>query len=113
MLVKNNDNRKTSITIEPLTKEKQQEEEAFRDILLLLQNLLEREEKTVLMVIDCLYEIGSVHLINKKIASKPVNDLLKAIRRFPKPAFKVIALYLVKKKAPLAITQWLYAKVKP
>jgi len=113
MLVKNNQDRKTSIIVQPLTQEKQRDEENFRDILLLLQNLLEREEKTVLMIIDSLYEIGSVHLINKKIASKPLNDLLKAIRRWPKPVFKIIALRWVKKNSPLAITKWLYAKVKP
>lgn len=102
----------STIIVKPLTEEKRQQEERFRDILLLLENLLEREDKTVMMILDCLYDIGSVNLINKKIASRPLNDLIKSIAKFPKPLFKILALRWVKKNSPLAITKWLYGKVK-
>jgi hypothetical protein len=114
MLVENNQKSQnsTSLVVRSLSEEKRREEENFRDVLILLCNLLEREEKTILMIIDCLYEIGSVNLINKKVSSRPLNGLLKSIRKFPKPVFRIIALRWVKKKSPLAITNWLFRKVK-
>jgi hypothetical protein len=111
MLIKNDKNPQAS-TIQLSSQESKLEEESFRDIFILLCNLLEREEKTILMIIDCLYEIGSVNLINKKVRSRQLNSLLKLIRRAPKPIFRIIALRLVKKKSPAAITNWLFKKVK-
>ncbi len=113
MLVENTkDTQPSTIVSKTLTEEKRQQEERFRDILLLLQNLFEREDKTVLMVIDCLYDLGLVNFINKKISSRPINELFKSILKLPKPLFKIIALRWVKKNAPLAITKWLYDKVR-
>ena len=113
MLTKNNrDTKSSTVLIKPLSEEKRRQEESYRDVLLLLENLLEREEKTVLMIIDCLYDVGSVNLVNKKVPSRPFNNLLKSILKYPKPVFRIIALIWVKKKSPLLITNFLYEKVK-
>jgi hypothetical protein len=102
----------TAIVAQPVSQEKKREQENFQDVLILLRNLIEREEKTISMIIDSLYEIGSASLIDKKINSKALNGLLKSIRMFPKPVFKIIALRWVKQKSPLIITNWLFRKVK-
>ena len=115
MLVRNNKQKtqkSSSLAAQPVSQEKRREQESFQDILLLLRNLMEREEKTILMIIDSLYEIGSTSLIDKKINSKGLNSLLKSIRMLPKPVFKIIAIRWVKRKSPLIITNWLYRKVK-
>jgi len=84
----------------------------MKDVLLLVENLVEREERTVKMIIDCLYDVGSVNLINKKFKPRFTNRLLKSIARLSKPAFKVVALYWFKKNCPQLITDWLSTKVR-
>ena len=95
-----------------LAKEERMKQERKRDIKLLLENLFEREETTVKMILDCLYDVGSVNLINKKVPSRPLNPLLKSIARTSKPIFKIFALRWFKKNCPQLLTEWLYGKVK-
>ncbi|ACK68997.1 conserved hypothetical protein [Gloeothece citriformis PCC 7424] len=100
-------------TIVPSVSEKKRlERQRMDDVLLLLSNLVEREEATVKLILDCLYDVGSVNLIDKKFRKRPVNSLLKSIARLSKPAFKVVAFYWFKKNCPQLITDWLYKKVK-
>lgn len=69
----------------------------MRDVLLLLQQLVEREEITLKLIIDCLYDVGSINLANKKLQNRQLNRIMKAIATMLKPAFRVIALIWVKK----------------
>jgi hypothetical protein len=94
------------------SEEKRQEQERLRDVLILLEHLFEREEATVKMILDCLYDVGSVNLINKKFPSQPLNPLMKSIARVSKPAFKFWALRKVKRNAPQLITDWLHRKIR-
>lgn len=87
------------------------EEDRIQDVLLLLQHLAEREEATVKMILDCLYDIGSVNLINKKITYRPANRILKYIANMSKPAFKVIGVIWFKKNCPKLIANWLHEQV--
>jgi hypothetical protein len=95
-----------------LSEAKKLEAEQKRNILLLLENLIEREEATFKMIIDCLYEVGSVNLINKKISLRPLNQMMRLIARLSKPGFRVIAYYWVRKNTPKLITNWLLSKVR-
>jgi hypothetical protein len=92
--------------------EKQREQELLRDIQLLLENLAEREETTVKMILDCLYDIGSINLINKKFRSRPLNGMMKLIASTSKPIFKILAIRWFKKNVPDILTKWLHEKVK-
>jgi hypothetical protein len=87
-------------------------QQRMTEVLLLLDGLVEREEATVKMILDCLYDVGSINLINKKFPRPPLNRLLRAIARFTKPVFKIYALYWFKKNCPRLITNWLGSKVK-
>ncbi len=95
-----------------ISQEKQREKERMRDVLLLLESLVEREEATVKIILDCLYDVGSVNLINKKFRSRPLNGLMKSISRTSKPIFKIFALRWFKKNCPQLIANWLHTKVR-
>ncbi len=92
--------------------EKRFQEERMRDLLLLVENLALQEEATIKMIIDCLYDVGIINIINKKVSNPKLNQLAKFIAKTPKPIAKIIAWRWVKKNAPQKITNWLYRKVK-
>jgi hypothetical protein len=92
--------------------EKRFQEERLRDVYLLLESITVNEEATIKLIIDCLYDIGSINLINKKIPNRTLNKLAKFLSRTPKPLFKIIAWQWVKKNLPNKVTNWLNNKVK-
>ena len=95
-----------------LSQEERMKQERTRDIRLLLENLVHREETTVKMIVDCLYDIGSVNLINKKFPSDPLNPLMKSLARTSKPVFKILIMRWFKRNSPEILTNWLQNKVK-
>ena len=96
----------------PLTpKEELIKEERMRDVVLLLKQLVEREEVTLKLVIDCLYDVGSVNLINQKVRHRTLNRGLKAVAIMPKSLFRLVALRWLKKNLPKLLAVWLEGKV--
>ena len=91
--------------------QKKKEEEKMREVLLLLESLSYREEISIKLIIDCLYDMGSVNLINQKFRSRTLNGSLKLIARVSKPAFRIIAWRWYKNNCPQLIARWLYEKV--
>ncbi|MBV6624322.1 MAG: hypothetical protein KI793_15510 [Rivularia sp. (in: Bacteria)] len=87
------------------------EEQKMHDVLLLLENLTSREEASIKLIIDCLYDVGYVNLINQKFRSRTLNGSLKLIARVSKPAFKVIAWKWYKRNCPQLIVNWLRKQV--
>jgi hypothetical protein len=106
-------NQTTSLT--PLEKEQIEENrietEKMKDITLLLENLFKREEATVKMILDNLYDIGSKNLINQKFSYRPVNKLMKIIASTSKPIFRIIAVKWFQSNCPKLIADWLQSKV--
>ena len=97
-----------------LTKEsaqKKKEEEKMRDVLLLLESLSYREESSIKLIIDCLYDIGSINLIDQKFRSHALKGSLKWIARLSKPAFRIIAWRWYKNNCPRLVANWLRKKV--
>lgn len=97
--------------IEKTSAEKSMEEQRMRDILLLLEHLAQRETITVNLILDRLYDMGSVNLINKKFRSRTLNKTMKLITKTSKPVFKVIALRWFQKNCPKLIADLLHEKV--
>ncbi|MGB7441943.1 MAG: hypothetical protein WA919_12800 [Coleofasciculaceae cyanobacterium] len=91
--------------------EEPMQQQSMQDILLLLEKLLEREETTVKIILDCLYDVGSVNLINKKFRSRSLKGIMRSIAIMSKPVFKIFALRWLKKNCPRLITQWLRRQV--
>jgi hypothetical protein len=103
-----------SEVVAPLTKTSQErefEEKRLQDMLLLLETMFLREETTVKLVLECLYDIGAVNLINKKVRRRPLNRIAKAIARFSKPVFRILAWRWFMKNCPTLLVNWLHGKV--
>lgn len=88
------------------------EQERMQDILLLLENLIQREEITAKLILDCLYDVGSINLINRKVPQRSVNRMAKWIAKRSKPLFRIVALRWFKRNSPRLIANWLYSQVK-
>ncbi|MBF2008245.1 MAG: hypothetical protein IGS49_23070 [Chlorogloeopsis fritschii C42_A2020_084] len=91
--------------------ENKKEEELMYEVLLMIENLAYREEATVKLIFDRLYDIGSINLINQKFRSRAVKRVLKWIARMSKPAFRIFAWRWFRKNCPILITNWLYQQV--
>ncbi|QSJ17421.1 hypothetical protein JYQ62_00580 [Nostoc sp. UHCC 0702] len=85
--------------------------ERMQDVHLLLQNLVNNEEATVKLVLDCLYDIGSINFIDQKFRARSLNKTVKLIARMSKPVFKVFAWHWFKKNCPQLIANWLQTQV--
>jgi hypothetical protein len=95
-----------------LTEEEQAELQLMQETNLLLENLAEREKVTVKAILDGLYDVGSVRLINQKISIKALRGPLKGIAHFSKPIFRIFAWRWFKKNCPQLITNWLYKQAR-
>jgi hypothetical protein len=100
-----------SIKVKQVTPEELKKQERMRDVMLLLQQLLEREEVAFKLIIDCLFDVGIINIANKKISNRPLNRLMKTISSSLKPAFRIIAMIWLRKNLPTLLTAWLEAKV--
>ncbi len=87
------------------------EEQRMHDVLLLLENLTEREEASIKLIVDNLYDVGAANLIDQRFRSRTLNGSLKLISRVSKPAFKVIAWKWYKSNCPKLIVDWLRTQV--
>lgn len=91
--------------------DRQKEDERIRDVEMLLESLFLREEITVRLIVDCLYDVGSVNLVNQRVSSRPLNRLMKLIARHSKPIFRIFIVRWVKQNCPNMIANWLHSQV--
>jgi len=87
------------------------EEKRLQDLFLLIETMFLREETTVKLILECLYDIGSVNLINKKVQKRPLNRVMKYIARLSKPVFRIVAWRWFMKNCPKLLVDWLHGKV--
>ena len=93
--------------------EEQIEQERLREMLILLEQLFQREEATAKGIVGCLYDIGTVNWINRNVPFGLLNSTLKYVIRFPRPVAKILALKLyLQPKCPKLIVDWLYSLVE-
>ncbi len=92
-------------------RERQVELERMQDVLLLLENLFNREEATLRVIVDCLYDIGATNLINQRVRNRPLNRIMKWIAKLTKPGFQLVAVRWSRKNAPKLIADWLHSQV--
>ena len=100
-----------AIEVQKVSEEERKKKERMRDVFLLVQQLVEREEVTLRLIIDCLYDVGSINLVNKKFHKQPLNGFMKAVATMSKPVVRIVALRWAKKKLPILLTNWLEKKV--
>ena len=85
--------------------------ERMHDVSLLLKSLAEREKVNILLIIDCLYDVGSINLINNQFSSRSLNGICKLIAKTSKPVFRVIAWRWFSNNISPLLTEWLTKKV--
>ncbi len=103
---------KSVVNLSVQSQHSQLETERIQEVLILLTSLVGREEATIKLIIDCLYDIGSVNLINKKVQFRYVNSITKIIAKKAKPIARVFAWKWFTKNCPRLIAKWLFTKVK-
>ena len=91
--------------------EKEKEVQLINEVSILLKTLIYQEEITIKEIIDCLYDVGSINLINQKFNFGTFNKTLKFMTKMSKPAVKMLAWQWAKKNSPDLITNWLQSKV--
>ena len=96
---------------ELLSEKEKKEKELMSQVFFLLEHLTEREEVTIKIILDCLYDIGSINLIDHKLSVGFLNKMMKPVARISKPLFKILAIRWFKKNCPQLITDWLYTQV--
>ncbi len=105
-----------AITVRPVpprvAAEERLKQERIHDVKVLLQAMFEREEATVRLILDSLYDIGLINIINKKVKFLPLNRLLKSLSGLPKPIAKKLMWRWFKKNCSQLLANWLYNKVK-
>ena len=85
--------------------------ERMRDVTLLLQQMVEREEVALKLIIDCLIDVGSINYANQKLHNPSLNKMMKVLVGYIKPVARLIALRWLKKNLPDLLTAWLESKV--
>lgn len=95
-----------------VVREQQIEDDRMRDVELLLESLFLREEVTVRLIVDCLYDVGSMNLVNKRVRSQPLNRFMKLIARYSKPVCRPLMLRWTRKNCPHMIAKWLRTQVR-
>lgn len=93
-------------------KEQQAEAERMKEVTLLLANLFEREQATLKAVIGCLYDVGTVNLVNQRIRFRPLRPVARPLLRVSKPLLTTLSYRWVVQQCPQLITRWLQGKVK-
>ena len=102
---------KESLKAEQVSAEKLKKEERMRDVNLLLQQIVEREEVALKLIIDCLIDVGSINYANHKLHNPPLNKLMKMLVGYVKPIARKVALFWLKRNLPDLLTAWLEGKV--
>ena len=111
-------NRIISVTAQPIVnlsnppEQRQIEADRLRDIFILVTSLIEREQATIRLIIDCLYDIGYVNLIDRKVRLRSLNWGAKLIVKMSKPVIRLVAWRWFRQNCPQLITKWLYTQVK-
>ncbi|MEM8721017.1 MAG: hypothetical protein AAGE84_17255 [Cyanobacteria bacterium P01_G01_bin.39] len=102
---------KESVKVESISAEKLKKQERMRDVTLLLQQIVEREEVALKLIIDCLIDVGSINYANNKLHNPPLNKIMKVLVGYIKPIARKAALFWLKRNLPDLLTAWLEGKV--
>ena len=100
-----------SLNAKPVSAEELKKQERMRDVTLLLQQMVEREEVTLKLIIDCLIDVGSINYANHKLHNPPLNKIMKVLVGYIKPLARKAAIFWLKRNLPELLTAWLEGKV--
>ena len=76
-----------------------------------MQQIVEREEVALKLIIDSLIDVGSINYANNKLNNPRLNKIMKVLVGYVKPVARRAALYYLKRNLPDLLTAWLEGKV--
>jgi len=100
-----------SLKVKNISAEELKKQERMRDVTLLLQQIVEREEVALKLIIDSLIDVGSINYANQKLQNPPLNRIMKVLVGYIKPVARKAALFWLKRNLPDLLTAWLEGKV--
>jgi hypothetical protein len=95
----------------PISAEELKKQERMRDVNLLLQQIVEREEVALKLIIDSLIDVGTINYANHKLHNPPLNKIMKILVGYVKPVARMATLFWLKRNLPNLLTAWLEGKV--
>lgn len=100
-----------SLKVKSISAEELKKQERMRDVTLLLQQIVEREEIALKLIVDSLIDVGSINYANHKLNNPPLNKIMKVLVGYIKPVARMAAIFWLKRNLPDLLTAWLEAKV--
>jgi len=100
-----------SLKVKSISAEEQKKQERMRDVTLLLQQIVEREETALKLIVDSLIDVGSINYANHKLQNPPLNKMMKVLVGYIKPVARMAAIFWLKRNLPDLLTTWLEVKV--
>ena len=94
-----------------LTKEERIALKSQQEVLLLLQQLAVREEITVKLILNRLYDLGVLNIIRNKLHAPILKGLVRGLAKVSKPAAGFAGVYWFQQNCPQLLTDWLVDQV--
>ncbi len=102
---------KKSNQIIVLTKEERIALKSQQEVLLLLQQLAAREEVTVKLILDRLYDLGVLNIIQNKLRPPIIKGVVRGVAKVAKPVAGLAGVYWFQQNCPQLIADWLIDQV--
>ncbi|MEM8637919.1 MAG: hypothetical protein AAGG51_03740 [Cyanobacteria bacterium P01_G01_bin.54] len=87
------------------------EQQKVQEILLILEQLVQREAVTVRFILERLYDIGLINVMNKKVKTHPLGQVIQPLGRVSRRGFRALGTRWFQAQGPKLITNWLYSLV--
>jgi hypothetical protein len=98
--------------VSPDDQQKQKELEQSQRVMLLLEDLIDRERRTLDAIMQALFEIGSVNFVNQKVRFRLLRPVVKPVVKLSKPLLTHMGYRWFRKKGPRLIVNWLMRKIR-
>lgn len=96
----------------PDEQQKLKELEQSQRVMLLLEDLIDRERHTLEAIMQSLFEVGSVNFVNQKVRMRFLRPVLRPAVKVSKPVLTYVGYRWFRKKGPRLIVNWLFRKIR-
>jgi hypothetical protein len=96
----------------PDEQQKLKELEQSQRVMLLLEDLIDRERHTLDAIMQALFEIGSVNFVNQKVRTRFLRPVIRPAVKVSKPVLTYVGYRWFRKKGPRLIVNWLFRKIR-
>ena len=96
----------------PDEKQKLKELEQSQRVMLLLEDLIDRERHTLDAIMQSLFEIGSVNFVNQRVRVRFLRPVIRPAVKLSKPVLTHVGYRWFRKKGPRLIVNWLFRRIR-